>query len=546
MTRALPAALLAASVLASGCAQYSSVRFRKDTPSLAVTAQQKQLAVTQEKSSKDPLVRLGGYLDAADEARRKLARDPENVLLQSDYNFAVARIMDILYEQKLSPWDKTVVAPSAHGEPWRLTLTAPSKEKQFHPSLFEFRPSDRYDFRGKGVGERSLKEGLGAPLVVAGREVDYLKLDQFALGKNIYYSFTALVNFRGRKADIVLADPLAGESVVLDGHTYPLAGDFQGPLALALDELNLEKREILGLFKPQEFEGRARLARLQPYDPHKIPLICVHGLGNSPATWAPLVEFLRGDPIIRENYQVWFYAYPSGLPYPLAAAYLREQLAQARKRYPGMRDAVLLGHSMGGMISRALITDSGKELWNLYFGQPPEQLSISEKTRRMLAGMLLFKPVPHIGRVIFVSASHRGSEDAVGFWGRVGATIVGNPVGDKKTYEEVIAQAKPEAQRHKRNRFPNSIDLLDPESPFLEEINSLPTAAGVPYHSLIGDRGKGGFLDKTKPESSDGIVPYWSSHMDGAKSELVIPSGHWSHLHPLGMAEIKRILLEHL
>jgi pimeloyl-ACP methyl ester carboxylesterase len=376
--------------------------------------------------------------------------------------------------------------------------------------------------------------------------VDYLKLDQFALGKNIYYSFTALVNFRGRNADIVLADPLAGESVVLDGHTYPLAGDFQGPLALALDELNLEKREILGLFKPQEFEGRARLARLQPYDPHKIPLICVHGLGNSPATWAPLVEFLRGDPIIRENYQVWFYAYPSGLPYPLAAAYLREQLAQARKRYPGMRDAVLLGHSMGGMISRALITDSGKELWNLYFGKPPEQLSISEKTRRMLAGMLLFKPVPHIGRVIFVSASHRGSEDAVGFWGRVGATIVGNPVGDKKTYEEVIAQAKPEAQRHKHNRFPNSIDLLDPESPFLEEINSLPTAAGVPYHSLIGDRGKGGFLDKTKPESSDGIVPYWSSHMDGAKSELVIPSGHWSHLHPLGMAEIKRILVEHL
>jgi hypothetical protein len=68
----------------------------------------------------------------------------------------------------------------------------------------------------------------------------------------------------------------------------------------------------------------------------------------------------------------------------------------------------------------------------------------------------------------------------------------------------------------------------------------------VPYHSLIGDRGRGGFLDRTRPESSDGIVPYWSSHMDGARSERVIPSGHWSHLHPLGMSEIKRILVEHL
>ena len=538
--------VVAASLLLGGCVGYSEAKIKKDTVSLATTAEQRQLAAAQEKSAKNPLAQLGGYLDAADEARRKLARDPKNTLLQSDYNFAVARVMDVLYENRLAPWDKTVVAPSANGAPWRLTLTPPSKEKQFNPSLFEFRPSDRYDFRGKGVGERSLKEGLGAPLVVAGREMDYLKLDQFAQGKNLYYSFTALVNFRGRNAEIVLADPLSRENIAFDGRTYPLAGDFQGPLALALDELNLEKRELLGLFDPQKFAGRARLARLQPYDPRKIPVICIHGLGNSPATWAPVVEYLRGDPVIRENYQIWFYAYPSGLPYPLAASYLRKQLDEARKRYPGMRDAVVIGHSMGGMISRALITDSRDELWSLYFDKPPGQLTISDKARDMLGGMLLFKPVPHIGRVIFVSASHRGSDDAIGFWGRVGAAIVGSPVADKGAYAEVVAQARPEARSRSHKRFPNSIDLLDPDSPFLEKINSLPTAPGVPYHSVIGDRGKGGYLDKTEPQSSDGIVPYWSSHMDGARSERVVPSGHWSHLHPLGMAEIKRILVEHL
>ena len=538
--------ILPAAVLLGGCVGYSKAKIRGNTLALASTAEQRQLAAAQEKSAKNPLTRLGGYLDAADSARQRLARDPKNTLLRSDYNFAVARVMDILYEAKLAPWDKAVVAPSATGQAWRLTLAPPSKEKQFHPSLFEFRPSDRYDFSGKGVGERSLKEGLGAPLVVAGRELDYAKLDQFAQGKNVYYSFTALVNFRGRNADIVLADPLSRESVVFDGRTYPLAGDFQGPLALALDELDPGKKELAGLFKPQKFGGRARLARLQPYDPRKIPVICIHGLGNSPATWAPLVEFLRGDPVIRENYQVWFYAYPSGLPYPLAAAYLREQLAEARKRYPGMRDAVVIGHSMGGMISRALITDSGSALWDLYFDKPPRALSLSDKARKMLGGMLLFKPVPGIDRVVFVSASHRGSHKAVDFWGRLGAAIVGSPVDDKEVYAEVIAQARPEARTHSRKRLPNSIDLLDPDSLFLEKINSLPTAAGIPYHSLIGDRGRGGFLDHTQPQSSDGIVPYWSSHMDGAKSELVIPSGHWSHLHPLGMSEIKRILVEHL
>lgn len=538
--------LAAVSLLVAGCAGYATAKIKKDTASLATTREQRHLAITQEKLSKDPLARLGGYLDAADAARRKLARDPKNILLQSDYNFAVARVMDAIYAGKLQPWDKAVAAPSATGQPWSLTLTPPSKEKQFHPSLFEFRPSDRYDFRGKGVGERSLKEGLGAPLVVAGREMDYVKLDQFAQGKNVYYSFTALVNFRGRNANIVLVDPLARESAVLDGRTYPLAGDFQGPLALALDELDLEKREILGLFEPQEFAGRARLARLQPYDPRKIPVICIHGLGNSPATWAPLVEFLRGDPVIRENYQIWFYAYPSGLPYPLAASYLRKQLAEARQRYPGMRDAVVIGHSMGGMISRLLITDSKMDLWDLYFDKPPEAVRFSEKTKQMLGGMLLFKPVPQISRVVFVSASHRGSDDAVGFWGRLGASIVGSPVADKEVYAEAIQQARPQAREHSHNRLPNSIDLLSPDSLFLERVNALPTKPGVPYHSVIGDRGKGGYLDKTEPQSSDGIVPYWSSHMDGAQSERVVPSGHWSHLHPLGMAEIKRILIEHL
>jgi len=105
---------------------------------------------------------------------------------------------------------------------------------------------------------------------------------------------------------------------------------------------------------------------------------------------------------------------------------------------------------------------------------------------------------------------------------------------------------RPEARAKGRPRLPNAIDLLDPNHPFLHLVDSLPADPSIPYHSLIGDRGKGGFLDRTWPTSSDGIVPYWSSHLRGAKSERVIPSGHWSHLHPLGLAEIKRLLVLHL
>ena len=44
---------------------------------------------------------------------------------------------------------------------------------------------------------------------------------------------------------------------------------------------------------------------------------------------------------------------------------------------------------------------------------------------------------------------------------------------------------------------------------------------------------------------SDGIVPYWSSHLDGAQSELVVRSSHNAHQNPQAIAEVKRILKLH-
>jgi hypothetical protein len=35
---------------------------------------------------------------------------------------------------------------------------------------------------------------------------------------------------------------------------------------------------------------------------------------------------------------------------------------------------------------------------------------------------------------------------------------------------------------------------------------------------------------------SDGVVPYWSSHLDTAESELIIPSGHDAHQNPQAIA----------
>jgi hypothetical protein len=97
------------------------------------------------------------------------------------------------------------------------------------------------------------------------------------------------------------------------------------------------------------------------------------------------------------------------------------------------------------------------------------------------------------------------------------------------------ATADPSALKLKR--LPNSVDTLAPNSRFVVAINKIPITKGIPYHSIIGDRGRG-----DSPNSSDGVVPYWSSHLDGARSERIVPSGHGSPLNPQAIAEVHRIL----
>lgn len=542
--------LVATSLFPAGCSTYSQVD-DKSISDIVVTPEQRDLANRIKPLKGEPEQRIGLLLDAADEARLSLKKNPTDTLAQSDYNFAIARVLETIDDARMTPWEAPLTFPSARGTDWVVTLPAPDPRPEYHPSRFRMQPADRHSFRGKLVGERILKQGIGAPIVAAGRDLDLTVTDQFAQGNSVYYGFTAVAKFNGSRVLIAMYDPLDAETVEFEGHQFTLAADFQAPLALSLAELNLKREEISGMFNPRKFENSARLSRLQRYHPEKIPLLCIHGLGNSPATWFPVIDYLRGDEEIRKHYQIWFFSYPTGLPYPVTTAMLRHELEEFSQRHPDHKNMVVIGHSMGGMISRLLITDSGMDLWDELYELPPDELPVSEGTRQLLERTLIFEGRRDIDRVIYASASHRGSYDATNLLGRLGERMVGSSIAEDTINQEAIAAVREDVRAEnsravKKNRLPNSIDILNPNSRFLRTVNTLESLPGVPYHSLIGDRGKGGNLDQTKPESSDGVVPYWSSHLDGAASEQIIPSGHWSHLHPAGMAEIKRILLLHV
>jgi hypothetical protein len=201
---------------------------------------------------------------------------------------------------------------------------------------------------------------------------------------------------------------------------------------------------------------------------------------------------------------------------------------------------VVIGHSMGGCISRLLLTDSGDRLWMKIFGLPPDEVPLSPKTREYFRQELFFRHRPEIGRVIFIAAPLRGSNMASGLIGRLATLIIREPTLSSEASQEMLRVTNIREEELKPKRRANSVDSLSPKSRFLNAINTIPMTPGVRYNTIIGDRGRG-----DSPNSSDGVVPYWSSHMKGAESEHIVASNHSAHQNPQAIAEVLRILKLH-
>jgi pimeloyl-ACP methyl ester carboxylesterase len=485
---------------------------------------------------------LGELANAARIAWEEVRRDPDDPHAAGVYNFATARFIEAMHQGKVEPWRQAVRLPTPDGE---LLLTwKPDPRPQWNPALYDFLPADKFSVRGSYITKRIEKAGLGAPLVAIGREPNVDYREDFGLPRT-YYGVTGFIEFDGMNARLSFLDPLNQETVRVGRATHSLAADFTVPLAVMLESAHPEKMAVPRLLRPEKYTETALIARLQPYDPNKTVVLVVHGLMSSPATWTAMINELRSDQAIRENFQFWFFSYPSGYPYPYAAALLRDELDAIQKKFPLRKPMVVMGHSMGGCISRLLVTDSGQQLWNKLIGLPPEETNFSPSTQEILKKSLIFEARPDVGRVIFISAPLRGADMAKSLPGRVGSMLVQTPRILRTVGQEVLQIVRFGSDDLKVKRLPNSIDTLAPNNRFVRAIDTLPIESHVPLHVIAGDRGKGGNRNQTKPVVSDGVVPFWSAYLPRAKSELIVDSDHGAHLHPGAIREVTRILNEH-
>ncbi len=434
--------------------------------------------------SRDSLAAIGEYLRAADSALAQLRQHPGDLDAMRDYDFALARVFSTIRKGQIDAWSK--------------------------------------------------------PLAVPGYVITHRK--EFLRTAHVYYGVTATATFQGNRCEISFDDPLAKETVTLGGGNFPLAGDFSTSVAMFLVREQPQKLGFARLVHPDKYKDTTLLFRLQPYDPRKIPVLFVHGLQDTAATWMPMLNALLDDPQIRDNYQFWFFTYPTGDPFPYSAALLRHDLDRFDKAYPDHKPIVIVGHSMGGLLTRLMLTDSsGDDMWRYLFNLSPAETPLSPEDKELLASALIFKHRPDINRAIFLSTPHRGSELASNWIGKIGRRLVHLPKKLVEAGQEMTAVAAETKGGFHLRRMPNSIDTLSPASSFVIAVNKRPLTSSIPYHQIIGDRGKG-----NSPNSSDGVVAYWSSHLDGARSTLIVPSAHPTHKSPEGIEEVRRILKLHL
>tara|TARA_R110000850_G_scaffold117831_8_gene234473 strand:- start:2428 stop:4302 length:1875 start_codon:yes stop_codon:yes gene_type:complete len=411
-------------------------------------------------------------------------------------------------------------------------------------------PASNLEFRNIDV-ERLITRGVGAAMVAHYARTDerhranpFLGQQGLMLPVNVCFEFT-----ESGKAVLSCRDLHLVTEASIGGSTRTLSGDLSAPVAVLLSNVPAMNVAWEGLVHPDRYEDNMGLFQLEPHRPNQIPVVFVHGLVSSPAIWFEALNQLREDPVLREKYQVLAFYYPTGFPIAYNAHSLRSRLKEYRETYDPhdsnayMHKMVMIGHSMGGQLTNAQIRTSGDTFTKLIFTRPIDELDgLSESQKKTFKDLLLYKPNPDISRVIFLASPHRGSELATGGIGKLGHKLINIPQRALSYVPDPEIEGLTPLGKEIVLSRPDSIEALSPNSPGLMAILEQPIRDGVTIHSIIGNHKMAPSLE----DSSDTVVPYWSSHLDYAVSEVVVDAKHIPICkNEEAINEVRRILYLH-
>lgn len=515
---------------------------------------------------------LNAYLESARHAYAYLFLTPRSpsqrsledrqTQVRDYYNFAVQQTVTRTFNHHLQNLRESM---DKHG-----AFSVTSKQWTIAGQLNEVRLAERQripeqlipasSLTFKGLRNQYRRDGIGAELVaVTAKRVVSKNSREEAFSETPFPAITAILRFNGDTLEEVLHthdvellgfDPYKRSSVRLSGTQVPLAANFTSGYGLWLARSGFARQSLLTLVGRGEVLEKPRVYLMQPYDPKRRVIIMLHGLASSPEAWINVANEVLGDEALRKNFQIWQVYYPTNAPLAFNQHAIRQAIQDTLQAFDpkgqsrASQDVVLIGHSMGGVLARLLISDSGDRFWTPIvksYGLTGER---KEQARKKLLDYAWFKPMPEVSRAVFIAAPHRGTPFAENRFSRWAAGVVKLPVSVLGRVTEIaqLLVDPSSANAAPITRPLNSISNLSNQDPFVRLAADLPIAANVPYHSIIGNDTPSLSLKL----SSDGVVPYNSSHLAGAQSEKVIRSWHSVQETPAAIVEVRRILHQHL
>jgi pimeloyl-ACP methyl ester carboxylesterase len=418
----------------------------------------------------------------------------------------------------------------------------------------ELIPAD--ELRVVGLTFRVRDSGLGAPVIaVAQRRVEGTAgigiLDETSVSATLFLRLEGDLHDvkNGISAVLELHSTYDEKQIEVAGVKVPLEADLSASIAYGTQAANLWRFDTPGFFEGQGAARQNGLILPRPFEPGRIPVVLVHGTAANPAYWAELVNSLCADPVLRGRIQFWLFIYATGNPIAYSAASLRESLQELVAEYDpdgrdeALRHMVIVGHSQGGLLTKMLGVRMDQDgAGQALIGTPFSKLGLEGADADLVRRCFEFEPLPTVDRLVFVATPHRGSFFAERWYARFFAKLIAVPEEVEGAARHVLTGVQRERlPPGLSDRFPTSIENMDPSSPFVRYLAELPIDPRIHTHSIVPI----GTFESTDG-AHDGVVSYASAHLDGVESEVLVPAGHSCQSHPRMMIELRRILREHI
>ena len=443
----------------------------------------------------------GSYVYALNEGAEEASRE------RAIYNAACAEAAVIIH--RLAGSDVPFESISAGGKTYRLILRDTDSG-----GLLQ----QEYVIASNKLIAQNLKKdvkqsGLGGTLVgYSSKDRPRFENDPNVSPQGRAIGITSLLLFKDSgEVRLEVHDPFKQDIISIGDRRHRLAADFSGPIELQLQQVSkssIKKVGKKGYFEPEKQEWLRGLFFMEPYRIEKIPVILIHGLYSAPITWLDLYLEFIADKQLRENFQFWIYRYPTGYPIGQNARDFRVAFSECMMRYDpdgknrALQNTVLVGHSMGGLISSAVVRDSGDILWNLLSNHSIDTLDLDEEVRVELEPIAFFDSLPQVSRVVFMATPHRGSKLAKGFAAKFASALVHSPGNFFKTTDSQPDENFTDFAIEVGSQKQTSVDALKPDAWQLTTLLDLPMSQRVTYHSIIGNKS-----NKSLTKSGDGVVP---------------------------------------